>query len=70
MKFGTRTTWNGMIRVTSRSANNGSRNRKWSAEKANAAIEQLISWPTVFRPAILNELMKKVANGSDDHMSG
>ena len=45
MKFGTSTTWNGMISVTSRSAKSGSRNRKRSAAKANAAIEQLMSWP-------------------------
>ena len=61
MKFGTRTTWNGMIRVASRSANSGSRNRKRSAAKANAAIEQLISWPTVFSTASLSELRKNVA---------
>ena len=70
MKFGTRTTWNGMIRVTRRSANSGSRNRKRRAEKANAAIEQLMSCPTVLSDASFIELRKNVANGRAFHMSG
>ena len=70
MKFGTRTTWNGMISVTRRSANSGSRNRKRSAENANAAIEQLMSCPIVLSDASLSELMKKFANGRAFHMSG
>ena len=59
-----------MIRVTSSRANSGSRKRKRSAAKANAAIEQLMSWPTVLSVAILSELTKNVPNGSAFHMSG
>ena len=69
MKFGTRTTWNGMISVTSSSPNSGPRNRKRRAEKANAAIEQLTSWPTVLRTASLTEFTKKAPNGNAFHMS-
>ena len=70
MKFGTSTTWNGMIRVTRRSANSGSRNRNRRAAKANAAIEQLMSWPIVLSVASLSEFKKNVPNGSAFHMSG
>ena len=59
-----------MIKVTRSRANSGSRNRKRSAAKAYAAIEQLISWPTVLRVASLTELTKNVPNGRAFHMSG
>jgi hypothetical protein len=58
-----------MISVTRSRANSGSRNRNRSAENANAAIEQLTSWPTVLRIASLNEFRKNEANGSAFHMS-
>ena len=41
MKFGTSTTWNGMIRVARMSANSGALPRKGRTANANAASEQL-----------------------------
>ena len=58
-----------MIRVTRSSPKSGSRKRKRRAAKAKAAIEQLISWPTVLSRASLTELTKNVANGRAFHMS-
>ena len=69
-KFGTRTTWNGMMSVTSRRAKSGSRKRKRSVAKAKAAMEQLMSCPIVLSDASLTELMKNWPNGSRPHISG
>ena len=41
MKFGTSTTWNGMIRVARMSANSGALPRNGRTANANAASEQL-----------------------------
>ncbi len=62
MKFGTRTTWNGMIRVARMSANSGPRPRNGRTANANAAIEQLTSCPIVLSVASLSELRKNVPN--------
>ena len=71
MKFGTSTTWNGMMRVARMSANRGPRPRNGRTANANAAIEQLISWPIVFSVEILSELTKnvpKVTSGRAFHI--
>ena len=62
MKFGTSTTWNGMMSVARISANSGPRPRNGMTANANAAIEQLISWPIVLSVASLSELRKNVPN--------
>ena len=62
MKFGTSTTWNGMIRVAMRMPNRKFRPRNGITAKANAAREHANTSPIVLRPAILSELRKKVPN--------
>ena len=55
MKFGTRTTWNGMISVARSSPNSRRLPRNSRTAKANAAIEQEISWPAVVSRASFSE---------------
>ena len=71
MKLGTSTTWKGMMSVAMMSAKSRPLPRNGSTANAKAAIEQLISAPTVARVAILSELRKKSPNvtpGSALHM--
>ena len=60
MKFGTRTTWNGMIRVASSSPNRTRLPRNSNTANAYAAIEQVRTWPIVASEAITIELGKNV----------
>jgi len=62
MKFGTRTTWKGMISVARRIPKSGPRPRNGMTANAYAAIDELTSWPAVHRMAILSELAKNVPN--------
>ena len=60
MKFGTRTTWNGMMRVANRIPKSVDRPRNRSTAKAYAAKEHAITCPIVVSDASFSELRKNV----------
>jgi hypothetical protein len=63
MKFGTSVTCAGIISVASSAINSASRPRKRTTANANAAIAQVISWPTVVRKAIFKLLKISMVTG-------
>src|SRR5436305_15051979 len=71
MKFGTRTIWNGMMRVARIRANRIRLPRNSNTANAYAAIAQVTTWPNVASDAMTIEFWKKVPKvtpGRANHM--
>ena len=64
MKFGTSTTWNGMIRVPAGARTAAPGTGTGSPRRRTPPSSSVISWPTVLSAASLSELRKNVPNAA------